>query len=301
MGESCPGVSSKDAGKAEECKGCPNVSYCSQPMQQDPDIKAIQENLGGIRTTVAIMSGKGGVGKSTVTRNIAECISTRGVVTCILDLDLSGPSIPRLTGTDGMPMCETNGMMQPVEVNRFLKVVSAGYVQNSYGEGAMFSSRLKTNVLKKLLRHCNYEGVDILLLDTPPNVTDEHLGMVNFIKPRLGIIVTTPQKFAMQDVIRQIDFCRKAKIDVLGLVENMKKFICPNCNHQKNVFRSTGVDSYCKSNGVAYLGSINLQQDIAKTSDMGNAVRDDTFNRICDLIMSLHEASEVETTDSFHH
>ncbi|KAG5859025.1 nucleotide binding protein [Encephalitozoon hellem] len=292
MGESCPGVSSKDAGKAEGCRGCPNESYCSQPMQQDPDIKAIRENLGDIRTIVAIMSGKGGVGKSTVTRNIAECISSRGTTVCILDLDLSGPSIPRLTGTDGESMCETNGVIQPVEVNEFLKVVSVGYTQSSYGEGTVFSSRLKTNVLKKLLKNCNYKGVDVLLLDTPPNVTDEHLGMVNFIKPKFGIIVTTPQKFSMQDVIRQIDFCRKARIDILGIIENMKRFVCPSCSHEKSVFRSTGVELYCKSSGVPYLGSIDLRQDIAKSSDMGHAIQEDAFNEICSLIMSLHKASD---------
>ncbi|ADM12607.1 Nbp35-like nucleotide binding protein [Encephalitozoon intestinalis ATCC 50506] len=289
MGESCPGVSSKDAGKAKECKGCPNASYCSQPAQPDPDIKIIQENLRGVKTIVAIMSGKGGVGKSTVVRNIAESVSSRGITTCILDLDLSGPSIPRLTGTDGMSMCETSGIIQPIEVNKFLKVVSVGYLQDC-GEGIMFSSSFKTGIIKKFLAQCNYEGVDVLLLDTPPNVTDEHLGMVNFIKPKFAIVVTTPQKFSLQDVIRQIDFCRKAKISVLGVIENMKRFVCPRCSHQKNVFVNTEVESYSKSNGIPYLGSIDLRQDIAKASDIGRPTREEIFDRMADAVLSIHES-----------
>ncbi|KMV65077.1 putative nucleotide binding protein [Encephalitozoon cuniculi EcunIII-L] len=285
MGESCPGVSSKDAGKAEECKGCPNVGYCSQPVQQDPDIKAIQENLSGVKAVIAVMSGKGGVGKSTITRNIAELMSSRGIATCILDLDLSGPSIPRLTGTDGQLMCETNGRLQPVEVHGLLKAVSAGYLQDPCEEGVVFSSTLKTSAMRKLLKWCSYEGTDVLLLDTPPNVTDEHLGMVNFIRPRFGIVVTTPQKFSLQDVARQVDFCRKARIEVLGIIENMKRFTCQKCGHSKSIFRSVGVESYCMSNGIAYLGSIDLKQDIAKRSDSGDTIEEEVLGKIVDAIM----------------
>lgn len=287
MGDKCPGVSSSEAGRAEGCKGCPSVSYCSQPRQKDPDIEPIRENLAGIGAIVAVMSGKGGVGKSTVTRAIAEHISSRRVATCILDLDLSGPSIPRLTGTDGTSMCEANGMLQPVEIGRFLKAVSVGHLQESCGEGAMFSSRLKTGAVKKLLKSCNYDGVEVLLVDTPPNVSDEHLAMVNFMRPSFGVVVTTPQKFSLQDVARQIDFCRKAGIGVLGVVENMKRFVCPGCGHHKSIFKDTGVESYCISSGIPYLGSIDLRQEIARRSDSGDAVQEEVLGQVADAILSV--------------
>lgn len=285
MGENCPGVSSKEAGKSEDCRGCPNASYCAEPKKIDPGIQYISERLKGIRIIVAIMSGKGGVGKSTITRNIAEIISKRGISTCILDLDLSGPSIPRLTGTDGSSMHEINNVIYPVEVNGFLKAISVGYMQDSYDEAIVFGSTLKTNTVKKLLKCCDYKDTDVLLIDTPPNISDEHLGMVNFIKPHFGVVVTTPQRFSLQDVIRQIDFCKKANIKILGVIENMKKFTCGNCQHQKDIFKDTGIESYCNSNGIPYLGSIDLRQDIAKSSDIGIPIHDHVVEKLAETIL----------------
>ena len=168
----------------------------------------------------------------------------------------------------------------------FLRTVSVGYLQESCGEGAMFSSRLKTETVKKLLKSCNYKGIDVLLVDTPPNVSDEHLGMVNYLKPDSGVVVTTPQRLSLQDVVRQIDFCRKAGIGVLGIVENMRGFVCPGCSHQKSIFKDTGVESYCRSNGIAYLGSIGLQQEIARRSDSGHAIQSEVVAQIADAIIS---------------
>lgn len=286
MGEKCPGVSSEEAGKADSCKECPSASYCAQPKQKDPDIEYIQERIKEIGVIVAIMSGKGGVGKSTVTRNIAEAISRRGIKTCILDLDFSGPSMPRLTGTDGASMHEMNNVIHPVEVNAFLKVISVGYLQDSYDEAVLFSSSLKTNIMKRLLKCCDYEGVEVLLIDTPPNISDEHLGLVNFIKPHSSVIVTTPQKLSLQDVIRQIDFCIKAKIKILGIVENMKQFTCSFCQHQKDIFRDTGIESYCDDNEISYLGSIPLKQEIARNSDSGKPAEQGIFEKLAEVILS---------------
>lgn len=289
MGRNCPGVSSEEAGKSESCEGCPNVSSCASPRQADPDIQGIQGKLRVMRTIVAIMSGKGGVGKSTITRNIAEEISTRGIRTCVLDLDFSGPSIPRLTGTDELSMQESNNVIYPVEVNEFLKVVSVGHLQESSDDPTVFSSNLKTGTIKRLLRDCDYGDTEVLLIDTPPNISDEHLGLVNFIKPDFGIVVTTPQKFSLQDVIRQIDFCKKAKIKILGIVENMKRLTCYNCQHQKDIFKDVGVESYCSSSDISYLGSIDLRQDIAKSSDSGMPTRDIVFERLANVILSARD------------
>lgn len=287
MGEKCPGVSSEEAGKSGGCKGCPNESYCAQPKQVDPDVEYIREKLKGVKMIVAVMSGKGGVGKSTVTRNLGEAISRRGIQTCILDLDLSGPSMPRLTGTDGSSMHELNNTIYPIEVGPFLKVVSTGYLQEAGDDAIVFGSNLKTNTVRRLLKCCDYGGIEVLLIDTPPNISDEHLGMVTFVKPHVGVIVTTPQRFSLQDVIRQVDFCRKAGIDILGIMENMKRFTCSTCHHQKDIFKDTGIESYCKSSGIPYLGSIDLKQDIARSSDDGMPVQEDVLEELATVVLSF--------------
>jgi Mrp family chromosome partitioning ATPase len=285
MGEECPGVSSSEAGKAEACRGCPNAGYCSDKRQMDPDIGTIRERLGAVKKIVAVMSGKGGVGKSTVTRNVAECLAQSGMRVCILDLDLCGPSIPRLTGTDGLSMCESNNMMHPVKVRENLAAVSAGYLEEGHGQAVALGSSSKTAMIKRILLQCDFSTTDVLLIDTPPGVSDEHLGIVNFIKPSSAVIVTTPQRFSLQDVVRQIDFCKKARIRVLGIVENMKRFICGECQHQKNIFSSCGVQEYCADAGLEYLGSMDLKLSIAKNSDSGLSVDEPIFARLREAIL----------------
>jgi Mrp family chromosome partitioning ATPase len=280
MGEECPGVSSREAGRSEACKGCPNASYCSDKKQTDPDIQTIGERLRAIGRIVAVMSGKGGVGKSTVTRNIAENLARGGTRVCILDLDLTGPSIPRLTGTDGSVMCESNNVMYPVRVMENLEVVSAGYL---YDQSMALSSSSKTALIKKMLLQCDFSA-DVMLVDTPPGVSDEHLGLVNFIKPGAAVIVTTPQKFSFQDVLRQIDFCRKARIRILGVVENMKGFVCDGCQHRTQVFSSCGIQSRCADAGLEYLGSIDLKISIARDSDSGLPTEEPIFAKLRNVI-----------------
>ncbi|KAH9410643.1 NUBPL iron-transfer P-loop NTPase [Ordospora pajunii] len=283
---SCPGTSSRDAGKLDGCKECPNASQCAQPRQLDPDILFIQQRLHDVKAVVAVMSGKGGVGKSTITRNIAEALSLMSIRTCVLDLDLSGPNIPKLTGTNDQVMCEVNSSIRPIRVNEFLSIVSIAYLEESEDQGTVFSSNLKTGIVKKLLKCCDYKDIEVLLIDTPPNVTDEHLGMVEFIKPRHAILVSTPQRFSLQDVVRQIGFCRKTGIRIIGVVENMRRFVCASCNHEAEVFNSVDVQKYCIECGLEYIGSIGLKQSIAKQSDLGMPVQEEIFRKLAYIIVS---------------
>ncbi|KAM0671770.1 cytosolic Fe-S cluster assembly factor nbp35 [Ordospora colligata] len=232
------------------------------------------------------MSGKGGVGKSTITRNIAEVLSRMNIRTCILDLDLSGPSIPKLTGTNDQVMCEVNNIIKPIKINEFLSVVSMAYLEEREDQGTAFSSNLKTGIVKKLLKCCDYKDIEVLLIDTPPNVTDDHLGMVEFIKPRHAILVSTPQRFSLQDVVRQIGFCKKTGIQVIGVVENMRTFVCASCNHKTEVFNSVDVQKYCIECGLEYIGSVDLKQSIAKQSDLGMPVQEEIFHRLACIIVS---------------
>lgn len=282
----CPDPESGLAGKAESCKGCPNASKCAS-AKPDADIPIIRENLKSIKSIVTILSGKGGVGKSTITSNIAVSLAKKGIRTLILDFDLSGPSIPRLTNTSDDFIYESSTKFKPIKADENLYVVSVGHLEGFEEKVHVFNSNAKNFTIKKILKLCDFSEIDVMIVDTPPNITDEHLALVNYIKPNYGIVVSTPQKLALDDVIRQITFCRKANINLMGLIENMKYFTCTKCKHSNRIFNDFGVEEYCKSENIEYFGYLELKTMIAKESDSGKSIFDAVLEKISDKINKL--------------
>lgn len=278
----CPGSESKEAGKAEQCKGCPNAKICSSETVIDPAIAIIQENLTHFDLVIAVMSGKGGVGKSTITRNLAESFSKQKIETLILDLDLSGPSIPKLTNTDGIAGIEIDNKIEAVRVSKYLSCISVGYFID---ESNIYNSSTKTKLLKNILINSNFKPFKVMLIDTPPNITDEHLGMVNYIKPTCAIIVTTPQMISFQDVVRQISFCRKTKIEIKGVIENMKDSKCKKCGMINEIFSHCGVEERCDNLGIKYFGSIPIDSSFGKLSDEGKYINNRLFDDVVEFIL----------------
>ncbi|KAF9764358.1 Cytosolic Fe-S cluster assembly factor NUBP1 [Nosema granulosis] len=278
----CPGSDSKTAGKAEQCKGCPNAKICSSETVIDPDIALIQENLQNFDIIIAVMSGKGGVGKSTITRNLAESFEKRRIQTLILDLDLSGPSMPKLTNTEGIAGIEVNNKLEAVRVSDYIGCISVGYFLD---ENNIYSSKIKTKLLKNILLNSNFSPYKAMLIDTPPNITDEHLGLVNFIKPNCAIVVTTPQTISYQDVLRQISFCRKTNIEIKGIVENMKRSKCSKCGATNNIFNDCGIENKCNDLGIKYFGSIPIDAGFGRLSDEGRAIQNVLFDEIVEDLL----------------
>lgn len=273
---SCPGVQSEKAGRDKACEGCPNASYCSQPRKHDAFLDLISANLSKICLKICVMSGKGGVGKSTICRSLAEELSEKST-TCIFDLDISGSSIPKLTNTEMGALVHDN-KIYPVKVSERLYAISLANLEPV----ECLDSLNKTVVIKRMLSQTDFSGMEILVFDTPPGVSDEHLALVNYVNVDYAIIVTTPHVLSLNDVRRQIDFCRKAKFPILGVVSNMDGFLC-KCGHFNKLFVDD-VRGFCQKENVYYIGAIGLRQEIAKASDAGLPFSDPLLRSISKLV-----------------
>lgn len=241
----------------------------------------IKENLLGVKHKILILSGKGGVGKSTVTTQLARVLaSDEDLDVGVLDVDLCGPSVPRMLGVGDKKMHSSQLGLSPVFTGNpeegggaieNISVVSIGFLLEDSKDAVIWRGNRKTGMLKQFLRDVHWDRCDFLLIDTPPGTSDEHLSLVQLCKPISGVIlVTTPQEISWQDVRKEIDFCRKVKLPILGLVVNMSEFICPSCSQPSEIFPGDGsIDNWAEEQGIPILARIPLDPRIGKTSDSG--------------------------------
>ncbi|KAJ1990595.1 cytosolic Fe-S cluster assembly factor nbp35 [Dimargaris cristalligena] len=307
--EHCPGVGSEQAGKANACEGCPNQNVCATgPSGPDPDIPRITERLAGVRYKILVLSGKGGVGKSTFTANLgfalaydasqSEPIDTeeggpsrpareRGLhlehlkvdedritQVGVVDIDVCGPSIPKIMGLEGEQIHQSMSGWSPIYVQENLAVMSIGFMLPDKDAAVIWRGPKKNGMIKQFLRDVDWSQLDYLLVDTPPGTSDEHLSIVSYLSESGidgAIIVTTPQEIALQDVRKEINFCRKVNVPILGIVENMSGFVCPNCKGESQIFAPTsgGGKRMAEMTKVPFLGRIPLDPRIGKSSDSG--------------------------------
>ncbi|KAI8080991.1 cytosolic Fe-S cluster assembly factor CFD1 [Thamnidium elegans] len=192
-------------------------------------------NLSGIKNIVLVLSGKGGVGKSSVTTQLALSLVDQGKKVGVLDIDLTGPSIPRMLGLDGMKVHQASQGWVPVyaDANQRLSCMSIGFLLTNKNDSVVWRGPKKNAMIKQFLQDVYWGELDYLLIDTPPGTSDEHIGIVEYLKefnPDGAVIVTTPQGVAIADVRKEISFCNKVKLPILGVVENMSGFVCPHCS-----------------------------------------------------------------------
>ena len=280
--EHCPGPESESAGKADSCAGCPNQAICaSAPKGPDPDIPRITARLANVRHKILVLSGKGGVGKSSVTTMLAHVLASNPDSSVVaLDVDICGPSIPQMLGVEGETLHVSAAGWSPVWATDNLGVVSIGFMLPSRDDAVIWRGAKKNGLIKQFLRDVDWgDHLDFLLVDTPPGTSDEHLG-VNALLRESGIdgavVVTTPQEVALLDVRKEIDFCRKAGIRVLGLVENMSGFVCPKCRNVSEIFQATtgGGAALAKELGVPFLGAVPIDPRIGMACDYGESYFD---------------------------
>jgi Mrp family chromosome partitioning ATPase len=289
--EHCPGPESDQAGKGDACDGCPNQAICaSAPKGPDPDIPIIGERLSGVKHRVLVLSGKGGVGKSTFSALLAQAFSSgvtsgeEGEVPTVglMDTDLCGPSIPRmLLGSEGAKTTihTSASGWSPVWASDTLAVMSIQFMLPDEDSAIIWRGPKKNGLIKRFLKDVEWGELDLLIVDTPPGTSDEHLSVQSFLAESGtdgAILVTTPQEVALLDVRKELDFCRKAKINVLGIVENMAGFVCPNCTKESQIFRPTtgGARKLCEDEGVPFLGSVPLDPRIGMACDFGESFLD---------------------------
>ncbi|GAA5833628.1 hypothetical protein JCM5353_006596 [Sporobolomyces roseus] len=277
--EHCPGTESLSAGSAPGCAGCPNQETCATaPKGPDPDLDAVRERLKDVKHKVLVLSGKGGVGKSTVSAMLGWGLSEGEEGendTGLMDIDICGPSLPLLFGMQSSRLHSTSSGILPLSITSSLSLVSIGFLLPSTSSAVIWRGPKKNGIIKQFLKDVEWGTLEYLLVDTPPGTSDEHLSVVQYLAAAGGVdgavIVTTPQEVALQDVRKELDFCRKVGVPILGVVENMSGFVCPSCGGESDIFipSTGGAEELAKEWGIEVLGKVPLDPRIGKTGDFG--------------------------------
>ncbi len=265
------------ASSAPACGTCTKTG-CSagnrRPEESDAQFKdrqQLESRLCRIRHKIVVLSGKGGVGKSTVAVNLAVALMMAGRRVGLLDVDIHGPSIPTMLGIETYAIGADQREIVPADVDG-LKVMSIGLFLPSQDDALIWRGPLKMGAIKQFLKDVAWGDLDVLVIDSPPGTGDEPLSVCQLIGRLDGaMIVTTPQRVAAVDVRKSITFCRQMHLPVLGVVENMSGFACPACGEVTQIFRSGAGKLIASDMGVPFLGSIPLDAQIAEACDSGHA------------------------------
>ncbi|MFZ5812880.1 MAG: iron-sulfur cluster carrier protein MrpORP [Thermodesulfobacteriota bacterium] len=247
------------------CSGCADKDKCEED-------KRLNQALCRIKQKIVVLSGKGGVGKSTVAANLAAGLALEGKKVGLLDVDVHGPSIPRLLKLTGIQPGLSGDMMLPVEWSWNLKVMSLGFLLPDSDEAVIWRGPVKGGVIKQFLENVAWGDLDYLVVDCPPGTGDEPLSVMQLLGQKAkALIVTSPQAVALDDVRRSVTFCRRLDNPVLGIVENMSGFVCPECGATHNIFSTGGGELLATEMGVPFLGRIPIDPSVASSGDAGEA------------------------------
>ncbi len=224
-----------------------------------------------IKNKIVVLSGKGGVGKSTVAANLAMSLALNGYKTGLLDVDIHGPSIPTILGLENKKAHGTDQLIFPCAYgDDLLKVISIAFLLNNPDDAIIWRGPAKNGVIKQFIENVVWEELDYLIVDCPPGTGDEPLSVVQLLEKVTGaIIVTTPQKLAITDVRKSVNFCEKVKMPVLGVIENMSGFVCPECNKTVDIFKSGGGEQMAHDMNIPFLGRVPLDPNIVEAGDSG--------------------------------
>ena len=221
----------------------------------------------GVRNIIAVASGKGGVGKSTTAVNLALALQHEGARVGLLDADIYGPSVPMMMGLQGRPEVVDGKSMQPLVANG-VQVMSMGFLVPE-DQAMIWRGPMATGALEQMLRQTQWQDLDYLVVDLPPGTGDIQLTLAQRVPVTGALIVTTPQDIALIDARKAVAMFQKVGVPLLGLVENMAVFCCPNCGHEEHIFGADGGKAMAAKQGLAYLGALPLQRAIREQSDAG--------------------------------
>lgn len=230
----------------------------------------LQENRQRMKHVVAVMSGKGGVGKSTVAVNLAYALALQGKVVGLLDADLHGPSQARLLGVQQTPLAQIDGHPAPIRLHDHLYALSLGFLLEHEDDPVIWRGPAKNSVLKQFVEEIEWPELDYLIIDFPPGTGDEALTMFQLLAPVSGVLlVSTPQHLAVSEARKTIRFAEQLKVPVLGLVENMAMVICPHCGKEFNLYPQGAVELAGEDYGLEVLVRLPFDEDMAKKGDEG--------------------------------
>jgi ATP-binding protein involved in chromosome partitioning len=297
----------------KSCDRCDSDSCSAKERRQDETTDAFHERQALARRMcqighkVLVLSGKGGVGKSTVAVNLAFSLANSGKRVGLLDIDIHGPSVPSLLGLDPSAIQGRDDALRPVEYNDRLRVMSIGFLLPERDSAVIWRGPLKMGIVKQFLKDVDWGELDYLIIDSPPGTGDEPLSICQLIPDADGaIIVTTPQEVALADVRKSISFCRTVGMRVLGVVENMSGFVCPKCGELTDIFKSGGGEKMAFEMNVPFLGSSPIDPRVVQASDAGRPCVSElagtglsaAFERAIRPILELDEESQQIDRDT---
>lgn len=254
----------------DAARSVPGVGQVSVKVQTRIVAHAVQRGvplLPGVKNIVAVASGKGGVGKSTTTANLALALAAEGARVGILDADIYGPSQPTMMGIDGRPESLDGQLMEPME-NHGVQVMSIGFLVDKH-EAMVWRGPMATQALDQLLRQTRWKDLDYLLVDMPPGTGDIQLSLSQRVPITGAVIVTTPQDIALLDARKGIRMFEKVGVPILGIVENMAVYHCPQCGHTEHIFGAEGGQRMATELGLDCLGALPLNLQVRVQADSG--------------------------------
>ena len=238
-------------------------AHSHHPGQQPP----APQPLPGVNAIIAVGSGKGGVGKTTLAVNLAIALTRMGHKVGLLDADVYGPNVPLMLGTNEQPKAMGENQIAPIQSNG-LKVISVGFL-NPGDKPLIWRGPMLHSIIRQFLGSVQWGELDYLGIDLPPGTGDVALSLIQTVPLTGAIVVSTPSDVALQDARKAIEMFRQMKVDIVGVVENMSYFVCPHCQHEIDIFSRGGAETMAKQFDVAFLGSIELDPEIRKAGDGG--------------------------------
>jgi ATP-binding protein involved in chromosome partitioning len=226
--------------------------------------------LPGVGAIIAVGSGKGGVGKTTLSVNLAVALARMGHKVGLLDADVYGPNVPLMLGTNAPPKVVGDNRIEPLEAYG-LKVISVGFL-NPGDKPIIWRGPMLHQIIRQFLSSVEWGLLDYLVVDLPPGTGDVALSLIQAVPLTGAVVVSTPSDVSLQDARKAIEMFRQMKVDVVGVVENMSYFVCPHCQHEIDIFSRGGAEKTAKNFAVPFLGSIELDPDIRKAGDTGKPV-----------------------------
>jgi ATP-binding protein involved in chromosome partitioning len=226
-----------------------------------------QQLLPGVKNTIAIASGKGGVGKSTVAVNLAVALAQTGASVGLLDADITGPNVPLMMGVEGQPKASANNKITPLE--RYgVKVISIQFFVPE-GQPVVWRGPLVGGAIQQFLRDVEWGELDYLVIDQPPGTSDAQLTLAQAIPISGTVLVTTPQEVSLLDVQKALAMLKRMSVPVIGIVENMSAFVCPHCGEATEIFGRGGGERFAREHGIEFLGGIPLDMTVRQGGDVG--------------------------------
>jgi len=245
--------------------------------QSDQDA-SVNASLEKIKNKFLVMSGKGGVGKTSVAVNLAITLSIKGFKVGLMDVDIHGPDVPRMLGLEGMLSLNTNQKLNPMRFSENLSAVSIESLLQGKDDAIIWRGPMKYSAIKQFIGDVEWGRLDYLIIDSPPGTGDEPLTIAQTISDAKAIIVTTPQEVSLADVRKSINFCKTVKMEIFGLIENMSGFNCPHCERTIELFGSGGGERTAIATGIKFLGNIPFDSMMVSCGDSGTSFQEQFKN-----------------------